>query len=64
MNNLAIGPAVRSAGKVRARPNASHFIMATLLIVFGFYILYPVILVFINSFNTASIGQPTEWVAG
>ena len=61
MNNLAIGPSVRSAGKVRARPNASHFIMATLLIVFGFYILYPVILVFINSFNTASIGQPTEW---
>jgi iron(III) transport system permease protein len=35
--------------------------MALLLIVFGFYILYPVLLVFINSFNIATIGQPTEW---
>ena len=35
--------------------------MAVLIIAFGFYILYPVILVFINSFNIAGIGQPTEW---
>ncbi len=35
--------------------------MAVLIIGFGFYILYPVILVFINSFNIAGIGQPSEW---
>ncbi len=35
--------------------------MAVLIIAFGFYILYPVILVFINSFNIAGIGQATEW---
>lgn len=35
--------------------------MAVLIIAFGFYILYPVLLVFINSFNIAGIGQPTEW---
>lgn len=35
--------------------------MVVLIITFGFYILYPVILVFVNSFNIAGIGQPTEW---
>lgn len=51
----------KPAGRMRARPNSAHFIMAVLIIAFGFYILYPVILVFINSFNIAGIGQPTEW---
>ena len=47
--------------RVRAGPKPRHLVMAVLIIGFGFYILYPVILVFINSFNIASIGQPTEW---
>ncbi|MXW29619.1 MAG: iron ABC transporter permease [Chloroflexi bacterium] len=38
-----------------------HLVMAVLIIGFGCYILYPVILVFINSFNIAGIGQPSEW---
>ena len=53
--------AARAFGRARARPNASHFVMAVLIIAFGFYILYPVILVFVNSFNVAGIGRPTEW---
>lgn len=46
---------------MRAGPKPRHLVMAVLIIGFGFYILYPVILVFINSFNIAGIGQPTEW---
>lgn len=53
--------AERPAARLRAGPKPRHLIMAVLIIAFGFYILYPVILVFINSFNIAGIGQPTEW---
>ena len=53
--------AEKPVARRRARLGSPHFIMAVLIIAFGFYILYPVILVFINSFNIAGIGQPTEW---
>ncbi len=46
---------------MRVGPKPRHLIMAVLIIAFGFYILYPVILVFVNSFNIAGIGQPSEW---
>ncbi|MCY4582446.1 MAG: iron ABC transporter permease [Chloroflexi bacterium] len=53
--------AERPVARLRAGPKPRHLIMAVLIITFGFYILYPVILVFVNSFNIAGIGQPTEW---
>lgn len=53
--------ASRPAARLRAGPKPRHLIMVVLIITFGFYILYPVILVFVNSFNIAGIGQPTEW---
>ena len=53
--------AEKPVARRRARLGSPHFIMAVLIIAFGFYILYPVLLVFINSFNIAGIGQPAEW---
>ncbi len=39
----------------KARPGTGHFIMAVLILFFGFYIIYPVILIFIESFNIAGV---------
>ncbi len=39
----------------KARPGTGHFIMAVLILFFGFYIIYPVILIFIESFNVAGV---------
>ncbi len=39
----------------KARPGTGHFIMAVLIRFFGFYIIYPVILIFIESFNVAGV---------
>jgi iron(III) transport system permease protein len=42
-------------------PSKGSFIMAALIIVFGFYVLYPVLLIFINSFNIAHVLDPPVW---
>ncbi|MEE8284826.1 MAG: ABC transporter permease subunit [Alphaproteobacteria bacterium] len=47
----AVMPPVRK----KARPGTGHFIMAVLILFFGFYIIYPVILIFIESFNIAGV---------
>lgn len=39
----------------KARLGTGHFIMAVLILFFGFYIIYPVILIFIESFNVAGV---------
>ncbi len=43
----------------KTRPGTGHFIMALLILFFGFYIIYPVILIFIQSFNIAGIIEGT-----
>ncbi len=43
------------------RPGGGTFVVAALIIVFGFYVITPVLLIFINSFNLAQVGQPEEW---
>src|SRR5438552_17269091 len=40
------------------RIGAGHLIMAALIITIGFYIVYPVILLLINSLNIARINEP------
>src|SRR6266508_42020 len=40
------------------RPGAGAFVMAVLIIAFGFYIVYPVILIFVHSFNVGSLREP------
>jgi len=47
----AVMPPVRK----KARLGTGHFIMAVLILFFGFYIIYPVILIFIESFNVAGV---------
>ena len=37
------------------------FVVVALIIIFGFYILYPALLIFIHSFNVASIFDPPQW---
>jgi len=39
----------------KARLGTGHFVMAVLILFFGFYIIYPVILIFIESFNVAGV---------
>lgn len=43
------------AARPRAGANKGLFIMALLILFFGFYIIYPVVLIFIQSFNVAAI---------
>ncbi len=43
----------RSRAVIRGQSPTGAFVMAVLIIVFGVYIVYPVILIFINSFNVA-----------
>ena len=45
----------------KLRPSTGTAVVAALIIFFGVYIFYPVTLIFLNSFNTAGIGQPAEW---
>ena len=58
------------ATEVRARPRtitrirtprAGTFVVAALIIAFGFYVAGPVVLIFMHSFNLASIGEPIIW---
>lgn len=44
----------------------AHFLMAALLLVLGFFLIWPVLLLIINSFNTASdwFFQPRAWGLG
>ena len=43
------------------RPRGGTLVVAALIIAFGFYIAGPVLLIFINSFNLAQVGQPAIW---
>ncbi|MDA0798604.1 MAG: ABC transporter permease subunit [Chloroflexi bacterium] len=42
-------------------PSASNYVMVVLILVFGVYVIAPVLLIFVNSFNVAGIGEPTNW---
>ena len=46
-----------------ARLSAGHFIMAAVLIALGYFLIWPVILLLINSFNAASdwFVEPRAW---
>jgi iron(III) transport system permease protein len=46
---------------MRRIPGKGLFIMTTLLIVFGFWVIYPIVLILISSFNTAGFGQEPVW---
>ncbi|MDX1485371.1 MAG: ABC transporter permease subunit [Alphaproteobacteria bacterium] len=45
------------------RPGAGHFVMAVMLLALGFFLIWPVVLLLINSFNTASdwLVEPRRW---
>ncbi|MEE8517875.1 MAG: ABC transporter permease subunit [Dehalococcoidia bacterium] len=51
----------REQGVRLKTPAASTFVMAALIIVFGLYVMGPVTLIFINSFNLSQVGQPIVW---
>ncbi|MCH8973747.1 MAG: iron ABC transporter permease [Chloroflexi bacterium] len=50
----------RTLPRIRT-PRAGTFVVAALIIAFGFYVIGPVALIFMHSFNLASIGQPIIW---
>jgi len=41
--------------------NTGTFVMAVLIIGFGFWIFAPIVVVLVNSFNVAQAGQPASW---
>ena len=47
----------------KAAPSRALFIMAAVLIVLGFYLIYPIILILVNTFNVApdALVGPREW---
>lgn len=47
--------------RMRRLPDTGMFIMAALLIVFGFWVIYPIVLILISSFNAAGFGQEPVW---
>ena len=51
----AVGARLRS---LRASLNGGVILMAFLIGVMGFYVIYPLVLILINSFNTATIAEP------
>ena len=53
----------RAAGPVKLRLGAGHFIMAAVLLSLGYFLIWPVVLLLINSFNAASdwFVEPRSW---
>jgi len=53
----------RVAVPVRALPGPAHFIMAAVVITLGYFLIWPVLLLLINSFNAASdwFVEPRRW---
>jgi len=61
MNRVAeVGTAAPPRKEFRL-PSTGTFVMSALILTFGFYILYPVVLIFVNSFNIASIVDPYQF---
>lgn len=55
----AVSSAPISIKKKKAGSGIGLFVMGTLILFFGFYIIYPVLLIFIQSFNVAGIIEGT-----
>ena len=55
MTGLSVAGAVPKAKKKKKSQNTARFIMAVLILFFGFYIIYPIALIFIQSFNIAGV---------
>lgn len=53
MTSLTIADA--PAKKKKKSHNTARFIMAVLILFFGFYVIYPIVLIFIQSFNIAGV---------
>ena len=60
MATVSTRKAERTVSRFRL-PTGGAFVVAVLIVVFGFYVLGPVLLIFVNSFNLAQVGQPEEW---
>ncbi len=58
---MTASQAVFPRPRARRASNAGLFIMAVLLIVFGFWIIYPIVLILVSSFNAAGFGQDPVW---
>ena len=48
-------------GARRGAQGKGTFIMAVLILSFGFYVLYPVLLILVNSFNVAGVAEDAIW---
>ena len=47
----------------KSRPGVGHFVVALVLLTLGFFLIWPIILLLINSFNTAAdwLVEPRRW---
>lgn len=59
---MTASQAILTRPKAKRRlPTTGLFIMAVLLIVFGFWVIYPIVLILISSFNVAGFGLEPVW---
>ena len=63
MADGAVGRAGLARNLPRFRPGTGHFVMAAVLLLLGFYLIWPVLILLINSFNTAHdmFVDPRTW---
>ena len=45
-------------------PSRATYLMVVLIIVFGMYVIGPTLLIFVNSFDVAGIGESRDWSLG
>ena len=45
-------------------PSRATYLMVVLIIVFGMYVVGPTLLIFVNSFDVAGIGESRDWSLG
>src|SRR5918992_4705743 len=58
LNEISVAPPIPAA-----RIGTGHFVMAVVLLALGYFLIWPVILLLINSFNTATdwFVEPRAW---
>ncbi|MEE8517895.1 MAG: hypothetical protein V3S98_02075, partial [Dehalococcoidia bacterium] len=53
MADTEVGRTGLARKRPRFRPGTGHFVMAAVLLLLGFYLIWPVLILLVNSFNTA-----------
>ncbi len=63
MVDRAVGRVGLARSRPRFRPGTGHFVMAVVLLLLGFYLIWPILILLINSFNAVDdmFVEPRRW---